>query len=105
QGPVVREACGPGRLANERLLFRVGIEGDPVDNDHDSSSCCSWIDRTASRARRAADRRLYRRAQNKVRTSVMSRTRSSAISIGSMTIIDLPVAAKTASRYSKPNRI
>ena len=35
----------------------------------------------------------------------MSRTRSSAISIGSMTIIDLPVAAKTASRYPKPNRI
>src|SRR5271157_2565097 len=64
--------------------------------------------RAASKARRArfrAERFPYNRAQNEVRTSVMSRTRSSSSSRSSTTINRRPDAASAASMYSEPKRV
>src|SRR5204863_505643 len=59
---------------------------------------------SARMARFLAPRRPYSRDHIEVRTSIMSRTRSSAVSPGSATSTRLSAAASADSRYSTPER-
>src|SRR2546429_328545 len=98
---------GAGRGRHHKRL------GDRAQTAHDCS-CANAIgptslaaERSAFSARLRADRRPYSRAQNEVRTSVMSRTRSSSTSAGSSTTRVRPIAdnaASTNSTFIRPSR-
>src|SRR5664280_261918 len=88
-----------GRAEGCHVLREPGLQ---CHGAHDSRAAMAAA--TPFSARRLAARRPYNRAQKLVITSIISCTRSSCISVWSMTTTRLPDAAKAASIYSAPNR-
>ena len=91
------------RAASESGHLRCLSAGTHSDH-HQGAPGSRSIAVNARIARLRAPRRPYRRTHIDVKTSIMSRTKSSVLSPGSATTIQRPCAESAACRCSTPNR-
>ncbi len=104
-GPVAREPVRAGGAREQVRLARRWRQVAPPRLLHGHDADASAAHFTARFARGRAERRPDSLAQDDVRTSIMSCTRSSGVSPGSTTTRRRRGAARAASTYSAPTRI